>query len=140
MYSSYNHKSEHIAGQISSICESLCAVKLEDKIIKHLNLVLEQIELAEIKAKTLFIDFIEKNKTKIIPKDNYYIIKGKLKNYKLCAEKNEAKVYTYPNNQYICIHANDKDGHQLCIWDKLIQFGMALLNDSKIREEISTLH
>jgi hypothetical protein len=140
MYSSYNHKSEHIAGQISSICESLSAVELEDKIIKHLNLVLEKIKQAEIKAKTLFTDFIEKNKTKIIPKDNFYLVKGKLKTYKLGIEKNEAKVWTYPNNNYVCINESDKEGHNLCIWDKLLQFAMALINDSKIREEISTLN
>jgi len=139
-YNHYNHKSEHIAGQISNICQSLKAEVLEDEIIKHLNLVLEKIKQAEIKAKALFLDFVEKNKTKIIPKDNFYLVKGKLKTYKLGIEKNEAKVWTYPNNNYVCINEAEKDGHQLVIWDKLLQFAMALINDSKIREEISTLN
>jgi hypothetical protein len=68
------------------------------------------------------------------------LVKGKLKTYKLCIEKNEAKVWTYPNNNYVCINEENKDGHELCIWDKLLQFALALINDSKIREEISTLH
>ena len=103
-------------------------------------MVLEQIKLAEIKAKTLFLDFVTKNNTRIILKDNFYIIKGKLKTYKLGTEKNQAKAWTYPNNNYVCINEAGKDGHELCIWDKLLQFAMALINDSKLREEISTLH
>jgi len=139
----YNHssyRSEHIAGQISGICECLKCEQLEDEIIKYLNVVLEKIRQAELKAKTLFIDFIEKNNTRIILKDNFYLIKGKLKTYKLCVEKSQVKVYTYPNEHYVCINEDSKEGHNLCIWDKLLQFAMALLNDSKIREEINTLN
>lgn len=136
---SKGYNSKHIAGQISNICDSLKTRELEDEIIKHLNIILEKIKQAEIKAKTLFMDFIEKNKTKIIPKDNFYLIKGKLKTYKIYVKNNEVKAETYPNGNYICINEAEKEGHQLVIWDKLLQFTMALLNDSKIREEISTL-
>jgi hypothetical protein len=40
----------------------------------------------------------------------------------------------------VCINEAEKDGHELVIWDKLLQFTMALLNDSNLREEINTLN
>ena len=116
--------------------------KIEDEVIDWVKTALERRKQAEDKAKDLFLAFVEQNKARVIPKDDYYIVKGKLKNYKVAFKNNDNKdvgVWTYPNNNYICIHAKDKRGHDLVGYDKMLQFCLTLLNDSNIREEVSTL-
>lgn len=114
--------------------------EIEDKILDCVKVYIEKRNQAKQKAKQLFLDFVEKNKTKIIPKDNFWIVKGKLKNYKIAFKKDDdVGAWTYPNNNYVCINEKDKAGQELVGYDKLIQFALALMNDSKMREEISTL-
>jgi hypothetical protein len=83
---------------------------------------------------------VVKNTSRIIPKDNFYIIKGKLKNYKLALKSdNDVGAWTYPNENYVCINEKDRKGQELVGYDKMLQFALALLNDAGLREEISTL-
>jgi len=49
-------------------------------------------------------------------------------------------VWSYPNNEYICINEKTKAGQYLCKFDKLLQFCMVMLNDGNLREEIHTIH
>lgn len=113
--------------------------KLEDDIISFLQDKRKKIEVYEKKAKKLWEDTIKKYPQKILNVDNKIIIKGKLKTYKLEIVDDDVKVYTYPDNNYICIHAKTREGGDLFIHDKLVQFALALINDSNMRENIYTL-
>jgi len=130
-------------GDIVSVIQQLSEElgdKIEDEVIAWVKTALDRRKQAEDKAKTLFLAFVEQNKARIIPKDDFYIVKGKLKNYKVAFKNDkDVGVWTYPNNNYICINAKDKRGYALVGYDKMLQFCLTLLNDSNIREEISTL-
>ena len=126
---------------ISRICDTLKAgEKLENILISKVKDYVLKRRLAEEKAEKLFAEFLEKNKTKVFKKEGGYIIKGKLKNY-IVKMKNEEDVgvWSYPNNEYICINEKTKEGHYLCKHDKLLQFCMVMLNDGNLREEIHTI-
>jgi len=128
---------------ISKICDTLKAgQKLEDILIGKVKGFIEARRLAEEKAEKLFNEFLEKNKTKVFKKEGGYIVKGKLKNYivKVKNGEDEVGVWSYPNNEYICINEKTKAGHYLCKYDKLLQFCMTMLNDGNLREQIHTIH
>ena len=38
------------------------------------------------------------------------------------------------------INEKTKAGRELCRWDKLLQFSIAMLNDSQLKQEIHTIH
>jgi hypothetical protein len=113
----------------------------EDFVLEYLNNRRKEIEVFEKKAKDLWNDTVAKYPNKIIVKNGKIIVKGKLKTYELKSKgNNDVGVYTYPDGNYICIHANDKQGRDLYYHDKLTQFALALINDSNLgRERISTL-
>jgi len=135
----YYRNHSDIVNAITQISEFL-GNNVEDKIIDYVKIYIEKRKQAEQKAKQLFLDFIEKNKSRVIPKDDFWIIKGKLKNYKLAFKNdNDVGVWTYPNNNYVCINERDKAGQELVGYDKLIQFALVLMNDSNLREEVTTL-
>jgi hypothetical protein len=126
---------------ISRICDTLKAgSQLEDILIGRVKGFVEKRRIAEERAEKLFVEFLEKNKTKVFKKENGYIIKGKLKNYlvKMKDEENVG-VWSYPNNEYVCINEKTKAGQYLCKFDKLLQFCMVMLNDGNLREEIYTI-
>ena len=127
---------------ISRICHTLQAgQELEDLVIAELKIFLEKRRIAEARAESLFIEFIARNKTRVFKKDDGYIVKGKLKNYKVAIKDDgEAGVWTYPENNYVCINEKTKAGRELCRWDKLLQFSIAMLNDSQLKQEIHTIH
>ena len=128
--------------KISHICESLKAdSKLEEIIINTIKGYKEKREQAEARAEQLFIEFLTKNKGRIFSKDNGYIVKGKLKNYLVkMKDKENAGVWTYPANEYVCINQKTRAGQYLCKYDKLLQFCIAMLNDGNLKQEIYTLH
>lgn len=135
-----NCYSSNLVTAINQLTSQLDDTNFEDLIINHVKSYLDKIKQAELKAKKLFEEFLIKNKSRVIPKENYFIVKGKLKNYKVTAKsENDIGVWTYPNNQYICINESNSQGRELCIWDKYLQFCLALLNDSNLREQIHTL-
>jgi hypothetical protein len=126
---------------ISKICDTLKAgQELENILIGRVKGFVEKRRIAEEKAEKLFSEFLTKNKTSVFKKDGGYIIKGKLKNY-IVKMKNEEDVgvWSYPNNEYVCINEKTKAGQYLCKYDKLLQFCMVMLNDGKLREEIHTI-
>lgn len=126
---------------ISRICDDLNAGKeLEDILIGKVRDYTVKRQLAEERAEKLFADFLEKNKTKVFKKDGGYICKGKLKNYivKMKDEEN-CGVWSYPENNYICINEKTKSGQYLCKYDKLLQFCLTMINDGNLREEIHTI-
>lgn len=114
--------------------------ELEEVLINKIKVFVEKRRLAEEKAEGLFNEFLEKNKARIIKKDNGYIVKGKLKNY-LIKMKNEEDVgvWSYPGNDYICIEEKTQAGKYLCKYDKLLQFCLTMLNDNNMRENIYTI-
>jgi len=139
---SFYHTSGGSLEAISRICESLNAdSKLEEIIINIIKGYKEKRRLAEERAEKLFIEFLDKNKGKVFKKDNGYIVKGKLKNYLVkMKDKENAGVWSYPNNEYICINEKTRAGQYLCKYDKLLQFCIAMLNDGNLKQEIYTLH
>ena len=114
--------------------------ELEEVLINKIKVFVEKRRLAEEKAEGLFKEFLEKNKARVIKKDNGYIVKGKLKNY-LVKMKNEEDVgvWSYPGNDYICIEEKTQAGKYLCKYDKLLQFCLTMLNDNNMRENIYTI-
>jgi len=127
---------------ISKICDTLKAgEQLENLLIGRVKGFVEKRKLAEEKAEKLFAEFLEKNKTRVFKKEGGYIVKGKLKNYmvKMKDEEN-CGVYSYPNNEYICINEKSKAGQYLCKADKLLQFCLVMINDGNLRNEITTIH
>jgi len=139
---SFYHTSGGSLEAISRICESLNAdSKLEEIIINIIKSYKEKRRLAEERAEKLFTEFLDKNKGKVFKKDNGYIVKGKLKNYLVkMKDKENAGVWSYPNNEYICINEKTRAGQYLCKYDKLLQFCIAMLNDGNLKQEIYTLH
>ena len=125
---------------IGKICNNFDDKKLEEVLINKIKVFVEKRRLAEEKAEGLFNEFLEKNKARVIKKDNGYIVKGKLKNY-LVKMKNEEDVgvWSYPGNDYICIEEKTQAGKYLCKYDKLLQFCLTMLNDNNMRENIYTI-
>jgi hypothetical protein len=126
---------------ISKICDTLQAgEKLENILIGRVKGFVEKRKLAEERAENLFIEFLEKNKTKVFKKEGGYIVKGKLKNYIVkMKDEDNVGVWSYPGNDYICINERTKNGNYLCKHDKLLQFCITMLNDNLMREEIHTI-
>ena len=138
LWYSYRHSSD-IVSSITQISGFL-GDKIEDVIIDYVKKYIEKRKQAEKKARQLFLDFTVKNKSRVIQKDSFYIIKGKLKNYKLFFKNdNDVGVESYPNGNYICINEKSRKGNELVGYDKMLQFALALLNDSGLRKEIYTL-
>lgn len=129
-------------GAISGICDTLKAgKKLEDILIGKIQGYVEKRRLAEERAEQLFNEFLEKNKTRVFKKEGGYIVKGKLKNYLVkMKDEDNVGVWTYPGNEYVCINEKTKEGQYLCMFDKLLQFCMVMLNDGNLRNEIHTIH
>jgi hypothetical protein len=126
---------------ISKICDTLQAgAELEDILIGKVKGYVEKRRIAEEKAEKLFAEFLDKNKAKVFKKEGGYIVKGKLKNY-IVKMKNEEDcgVWSYPNNEYVCINEATKNGNYLCKYDKLLQFCIVMLNDNLMRETIHTI-
>jgi hypothetical protein len=127
---------------ISKICDTLKAgQKLEDILIGKVKGYVEKRRLAEEKAEKLFAEFLEKNKTRVFKREGGYIVKGKLKNYLVKMKNDEdCGVWSYPNNEYVCINEKSRAGQYLCKADKLLQFCLVMLNDGNLRNEITTIH
>jgi hypothetical protein len=127
---------------ISGICDTLRAGKqLEDILIGRIQGYVEKRRIAEERAEQLFNEFLEKNKTRVFKKAEGYIVKGKLKNYLIkMKDEDNVGVWSYPANEYVCINEKTKEGQYLCMFDKLLQFCMVMLNDGNLREQIHTIH
>jgi hypothetical protein len=137
----FRHLSVGGLSAISRICDDLKVGKeLEDILIGKVRDYTVKRQLAEERAEKLFVEFLEKNKTKVFKKDGGYICKGKLKNYivKMKDEEN-CGVWSYPENNYICINEATKSGNYLCKYDKLLQFCLCMINDNRLRDEIHTI-
>jgi hypothetical protein len=92
------------------------------------------------RSKNLFEEFLNSHQDKIVLRqDGSFIVKGKLKNYRMFAHDENVRVEIYPSGAYCCINAKTREGKEYTLYDKFIQYGSALMNDANLREEVHTL-
>jgi hypothetical protein len=106
--------------------------------MKIMRIAKKNVEDAEKKGAKLLAETLEKHRKSVLKsslrgKDGF-IVKGKIRNYFITKD---ADVFTYPGYVHICIVEDDNSYAVRA--DKIVSRMLLLLNDDKLREDVSTL-
>lgn len=133
---------KYISNWFSNTYDLYCELKnfeiTEKEFIDFIKKKKEEYQLSINKAREL-LKYIAQNGN-IDYKENYnqIIVYGKNRAYRITFDSNRVIIRDAFNNNYICI-IDDKQGQNLNIYDKVITRILALINDEKLSEKISTI-
>lgn len=111
----------------------------KSKLIDYCKEIIQRRLLAIAKGEELFKKTLEMYKGRVIAREGFYIIKGKLRNYKMVFNKDKVDTYTYPNEHHICVDSGTYKGSKINKYDKAASTIRMLCNDDKTNRLVHTL-